>query len=79
VSVDAAVVARKFTALIGNGAATNIAVAHNLNNQFVHVQVFDAATNAMVLADVVLTDANTVTISFAVAPAANAYRVVVIG
>lgn len=79
IAVDTAVVARKSTGLIGNGAATAIAYTHSLGNQFVHAQVFNAATSALVQVDTVLTDANTVTFTFAVAPASNAYRVVVIG
>lgn len=69
----------KATGLIGNGSATSIAFAHNLASQFVHVQVFDASTMELVDCDVVLTDANNVTLGFATAPATNAYRVVVVG
>jgi hypothetical protein len=78
-SVDTAVVARKASANIGNGAATSIAFAHNLGTQDVVVAVREVATQAIVLADWVATDANTVTITFGSAPAANAYRVTVIG
>jgi hypothetical protein len=77
--IDPAVVVRKFTTLIGNGVLTAIPVNHNLNNQFVQVAVFDASTNRQVMADVVLTNANTATINFALAPTTNAYRVVVLG
>ena len=38
-----------------------------------------AATLAQVEVDVVLTDANTATFIFAVAPASNAYRVIITG
>lgn len=79
VSIDTAVVARKATALIGNGAATSIAVTHNFGNQWVIAKVFEASTNLQVEADVTLTDANNVTFTFATAPAASAIRVVVIG
>jgi hypothetical protein len=37
----------------------------------------DNATLEEVFADVVITDANTVTVSFALAPALNAYRVII--
>lgn len=78
-SIDPAVVVRKFSALVGNGAATAIAVTHNLNTLDVHVSVRDAATNEFVGIKVVATDVNNVTVTFGVAPAANAYRVTVFG
>ena len=65
--------------LIGDGSATSIAFTHNLGNQFCIVQLYDAATNAEVQAGVTLTDANTATIDFSVAPAANEFRVIVTG
>ena len=70
---------RKATANVGNASATSFAVEHNLNTRDVQVQVYDNATYDTVEVDVVRTDANTVTVSFASAPASNAYRVVVIG
>jgi hypothetical protein len=79
VNIDTSVVARKFNANIGNGAATAIAVAHNLGTKDVAVELRATADDAHVLADVVSTDINTVTITFATAPASNAYRVTVIG
>ena len=69
----------KYAAAIGDGATTAIAVTHNLGTRDVSVTIYDAATYAEVEADVVHTDANNVTITFATAPAANAYRVVVCG
>ncbi len=77
--VDTSVVARKYAQNIGNGALTSIAVTHNLGTRDVHVSLHDAATYEEVEADVVKTDANNVTLTFATAPASNAYRVVVIG
>jgi hypothetical protein len=62
---------------IGNGASTSIAVAHGLGTRDVIVQLFDNSTYDTVYADVVRTDTNTVTVTFAVAPSANAYRVLV--
>jgi hypothetical protein len=87
VSVNTAVVPRtgvgvgvvsSFT--IGDGAATFFAVTHNLGTRDVLVNVYTiAAPYETVETDVERTDANTVTIRFASAPAAGAYRVVVIG
>lgn len=69
----------KFSATIGDGAATSIAVNHNLGTQDVAVQVFQLSDGAEVVADVVRTNTNTVTLGFTVAPANNALRVVVVG
>jgi hypothetical protein len=77
VSVDTAVVVRKYASDIGDGTSTTITVTHNLGTQDVTVSVREKATNAMVTADVVANGVNTVQITFASAPAANSYRVVV--
>jgi hypothetical protein len=61
------------------GVATSYAIAHNLGTRDVTVNVYDNATYDTVETDVVRTDANTVTVSFAVAPTSNAYRVVIVG
>lgn len=80
VSVDTAVVVRKVGATVGDGAATAYVITHNLNTRDVQVTVYtNAAPYDEVLADVEHTDLNTVTVRFAVAPAANAYRVAVQG
>lgn len=71
--------ARKYTGLIGDGSSTSIAVTHGLGTQYVTAQIFDASTNAMVECDVTLTSGTQTTFTFAVAPASNAYRVVITG
>jgi hypothetical protein len=70
---------KKASASVGNGSNTSFALLHNLNTRDVQVQVFDNATYDTVECDVVRTDANTVTVSFATAPTSNAYRVVIVG
>ena len=70
---------RKYSANVGNASATSISVTHSLSTRDVQVQVYDNATYDTVEVDVVRTDTNTVTLSFASAPALNAYRVVVVG
>lgn len=75
VAIDTAVVARKYTSLIGNGVATSYTVNHNLNNQWATVQVYEGTS--LVEADVTLTSANSTTIGFSQAPSENQFRVVV--
>jgi hypothetical protein len=79
IQVDTSIVARKFSATIGDGSTTTITVTHNLGTQDVIVSVRDASTNAVILADVVANATNTITVAFSAAPASNAYRVTVIG
>lgn len=79
VAIDPALVVRKFAAAIGDGTATSIAVTHNLGNRDVQVTVRDATTFEEVLVDNVATDANTVTLTFATAPATGSLRVSVQG
>lgn len=61
------------------GGATSVAVTHNLGTKDVVVLVRDNATDSMVECDVTMTDTNTVTLGFAVAPTAGAYRVTIVG
>lgn len=70
---------RKAAANVGNGANTSFALTHNFNTRDVVVNIYDNSTWDTVEADVVRTDTDTVTVSFASAPSNNAYRVVVIG
>jgi hypothetical protein len=70
---------KRFAANIGNGALTTIPVAHNLGTRDLHVAVYNATTFAVVQCGITMTDTNTVNLTFAVAPASNAYRVVIVG
>lgn len=79
VSIDTTIVARKFSTSIGNGAATSIAVTHNLGTKDVSVTCRLVSTDEMIITDWVATDTNTVTLTFATAPAAASVRVTVIG
>lgn len=69
----------KFAADVGDGVETAIVVNHALGTRDVVVSVHDATTFEEVIVDVDHTDANNVTLTFAVAPDEDAYRVVVIG
>ena len=66
-----------YAANIGNGSSLSYAVTHSLNTIDVIVMIKDNTTLEEVFADVVITDVNTVTVSFATAPASNAYRVII--
>jgi hypothetical protein len=72
-------IARKYVATIGDGSLTQLAVTHNLGTREVTVQVYDSATYDTVECDVVRTSDSVVTLGFTVAPAAGAYKVVVVG
>jgi len=69
----------KKTFTIGDAAATSIACVHSLGTKDVMVQVRQASDDAVVIADIVNTNTTTTTITFAVAPALNAIKVVIIG
>ena len=77
VTIDTAVVVRKYAALVGDGTNTSFTVTHNLGTRDVVVSVYDAATYEEVMTDVTRTSTNAVSVGFAVAPTADAYRVVV--
>lgn len=66
-----------YAANIGNGSATSFAVTHNLGTRDVIISIYDNATYEEVLTDVAATSTSVVTVSFATAPASNAYRVVI--
>lgn len=79
IKVDPSVVARKFSANIGNGSSTSIAVTHGLGTKDVAVSLRKNSDDVGFLTDWVATDANTVTLTFAAAPSSNEHRVTVIG
>ena len=78
ISVDASVVARKYSTTLST-SATSYTVTHNLGTLDVHVQVYEVATGEEVIVDNARATTNTITLGFASAPTSNAYRVVVIG
>lgn len=79
IAIDTSVVARKYSANIGNGSSTSIAITHNLGTKDVVVSFRLNADDSMILTDWVATDTNTVTTTFAVAPASSAVRATVVG
>jgi hypothetical protein len=81
IQVDPAVVARKFTALIGDTSATSFTLTHNLNTRYCHVTVRDASTWKEVIVDNdTATSVNQAVIGpFTTAPGTNAYAVAIMG
>lgn len=79
ISVDPSVVARKYSANVGNGSSTSIAVVHNLGTKDVSVTTRLNSDDAAFITDWVATSTSTITLTFAVAPASSAVRVTVIG
>ena len=71
--------AKRFSQNIGDGSTSALVVTHNLGTKDVVVMVYEIATNDKVLVDVQMTTINTITVTFATAPAAASYRVTVIG
>lgn len=70
---------KKYAANVGDGSSTSIAVTHGLGTLDVAVTVRNVSTGAEVLVDNVATSTSVVTLTFATAPASNAYRVIIFG
>jgi len=75
--VQSTVTDREYKVSIGNGVDTSYTVTHNLATRDVIVHLFDNSTYDTVYADVARTTTNTLTVSFASAPALNDIRVLV--
>ena len=74
---------KKYSATIGDGSATSITITqatHGCASDRTNmVFVIDDSTGAQVFSDVVIAANGNVTITFAVAPGVNAYRVTILG
>lgn len=70
----------KFSQTIGDGSATSFNVDHNFNTRDVTIAIYrNSGSYDEIMADITRPSVNRVTISFAVAPASSAHRVVIIG
>lgn len=77
--LDTTVVGRKASGTIGDGTATSFVVTHNLGTQDILVAVRLLSSQSSVEVDWSATSNTTATIAFATPPAANAYRVTIMG
>lgn len=69
----------KYAADIGDGVATVFTITHGLGSQDVVATVREKATNQQVFVDIEYTSATQLKVTFASAPAAGSFRVVVVG
>lgn len=79
IQINSEMVAKKLHFTIGDGENTEFVIDHELATAHVLVAVYDAATNDEVYPDVHKVSDDTVRITFAEAPATDAYLVVVVG
>lgn len=77
--IDTTVVARKYAVNIGDGSSTAITVTHSFGTYDVSTIIYDNSSKERVEADIVHATTNTVTVTFATAPASGAFRAVVVG
>jgi hypothetical protein len=66
-----------FSTNVGNNSDTSFVLTHALDTKDVIVAIYDNSTEEEVITDVATTTVNSVTVSFAIAPSTNAYRVVI--
>ncbi|MDF2841759.1 MAG: phage-related protein [Herbinix sp.] len=75
-----AIVANKLTSVVGDGTATSFVLTHNLNTRDLSVTLRETdAPYAVVFTDVEMTSVDTITVKFAVAPAAGQYTITIVG
>ena len=68
---------KQYVTSIGNSTATSYTVTHSLNSKDVIVQLYDVSSFDTVIADVVRTSVDVVTVDFSTAPTTNDIRVLV--
>ena len=66
-----------YAVTIGNGSAVSFAITHGLGTLDVVAQIAEVSTGDTVYADVARTSTSVVTVTFAVAPSTNQYRVII--
>jgi hypothetical protein len=70
----------KYTATLGAiTGGTPLTVTHNLGSQYVVAKLYIESTQEEILADIILTGANTLTVTVATSQGSGFYRIVVVG
>jgi hypothetical protein len=70
----------KYASNVGDGESVSIVLTHNFGTRDVSVTLYaNSSPYSVAIPDIAMTTTNTVTLSFAVAPTADQYRVVIIG
>lgn len=70
---------RKYSAAIGDGAATTFNIVHNFNTLDTTISLREVSTGNLVITDVQTVDANTIKILFATAPSSGQYKATITG
>jgi hypothetical protein len=78
-AIDTSKVPFKLSTNVGDGSSTSITVTHNLGTLDVLVQLVQVANGETIETDTFRTSANAVQFVFPSAPAAGAYRAIIIG
>ena len=72
--------ANKYTTTLGNAVDTTFVVTHNLNTRDVAVTIRETGDDyEQVIADVIFTSLNTLTVAFATIPTASQYTITIVG
>lgn len=79
INIDTTVVARKVTAIFGDGATLTYNITHNLGTKAVTWSLRNTSTDEFELTDVVATTINAISVSFSTAPVSNGYEIVITG
>lgn len=72
--LDTTVLGLSYSTNVGDGTALTFTLTHNFGTKDVAVEIYDSSTGATVYVDVTRPTVNTCVLSFAKAPALNAYR-----
>lgn len=75
VSIDTSIVERHYSTSVGDGVLTAYVVTHSLGTKDIGLTIRDNSNDENVMTDWVATSTNTATVTFAIAPGTNAYRV----
>lgn len=78
-TIPTTLIPSKYTDVIGDDVTSVFTITHNLNTDFVMVELYDANTYEEIVAQVDHVSANEITITFSSPPAVNEIAVIVFG